>query len=550
MSKLKRAIWNASIVTGLMLGFVACDDELNTIGSDILGADQLNDRIKKQEFDVVAFNELLGPIQTNNFSSMLLGSYDDPIYGRTDYSFVTQVSIPTSSPSFGINPVLDSVVMNVPYYTSLLEIDGDDRTYEIDSLYGSNRFHLQVYENNYFLSDIDPLNIEEAAVYYSDLGATIDAQKGNLLYENTSFIPDPLEIILEEENEAGETVETERLTPRLRVVLGKTAAANATAEQLAQLTYWENTILNQAGTSNLQSNSNFQDYFRGLYFKVNSILADGSLVHVDISGATIDLYLKINIQDINDIDDDGDVDEFNVVDSKFTLQFGANRVNLIDSSLINQSVIADIQAANDDVNGEERLYLKGGEGSMVLIDLFGPDLDMNGEADALTQVIENEWLINEASLTFYVDRSAVTEGDADPERIILYNFDDNAILADFSLNPSGEALNSNIAHLGRLSRVDTDDESSSKEIYKIRITEHVNNIINGDIENVRLALAVTQNVNLISNGAIKNPNVADKVLTGAAISHEGTIIYGNIVSDPADQDKRLKLDIYYTETNQ
>lgn len=531
-TKMKRIVLNASIIAGLVLGLAACDNELNTIGSDILGADQLNDRIKMQEFDVVAFNELLGPVQTNNFSSMPLGSYNDPIYGRTDYSFVTQLSLPSSAPSFGDSPVLDSVVLSIPYYSRVIEIDGDARTYEIDSLYGGDRYHLQIFQNNYFLNDFNPDAIEDPAVYFSDLGATIEAQKGALVYETFSYLPSPEEVILTETDENGFVNETERLTPRLRVPLDKP--------------FWENTIINQQGTGNLGSNSNFQNYFRGLYFKISSIIDNGNLVHLNINEAEIVFYLTISFVDVGDIDNDGDTMEIIEVDSQFTLSFDGNRASLIDNSMNNPLIISDIQAANDDVAGEERLYLKGGPGSMVLLDLFGPDVDMNGEADELTQIIENNWIINEASLTFFVDQAAVEAGSTEPERIIIYNFDDDSILADFSLNPSINALNSNINHLGRLERVDVEDESSQGVSYKLRLTQHINSIINGDIENVRLALAVTQNVNLISNGDVKNPNLVEKVLTGSAISHEGTILHGNLSSDP---DKRLKFEIFYTDPN-
>ncbi len=543
MSKMKRVALNVSIITGLVVGLVACDNELNNIGSEILGADQLNDRIKSQEFDVVAFNELLGPVQTNNFNSMPLGSYTDPIYGRMDYSFVTQLNLPTSNPNFGTNPVLDSVVLNVPYFSTLTTIDGDSRTYDLDSIYGDGTFKLQVYRNNYFLSNFNSVDIEEPAVYFSDLGPTIDAQKGELLYENIGFIPDPLEVELKE-TEEGITTISQRLTPRLRVVLGKTL--NASPNQIAQLAFWQNTILDQEGTSNLQSNSDFQNYFRGLYFKVDDVIFGGNLTHLNINEASVDLYITSQIEIIGD-----NTTIFESQQSVFNLDFGGNRVGFIDNSQLNPTLVSDIQAANDDVNGEELLYLKGGPGSIVLLDLFGEDADMNGEADALTEIIANDWLINEASLTFYVDQNSfpIGTGASEPERITVYDFDNNVVLADFLLSTNDIALNSNVSHLGRLERVDQEDESSEGVKYKIRLTQHINNIINGDTENVRLAVAVTQNVNLISNSDVKGPILVEEILLGSAISHEGTVLHGNLSSNPADDDKRLRLKIFYTESN-
>jgi hypothetical protein len=50
--------------------------------------------------------------------------------------------------------------------------------------------------------------------------------------------------------------------------------------------------------------------------------------------------------------------------------------------------------------GDESIYLKGGEGSMAILELFGPDADNNGVADELETIRNSGWLINEANLVF------------------------------------------------------------------------------------------------------------------------------------------------------
>ncbi|EAS20553.1 hypothetical protein BBFL7_01441 [Flavobacteria bacterium BBFL7] len=526
MSKMKRVALNVSIIAGLLLSLVACDNELNTIGSDILGADQLNDRIKKQEFDVVAFNELLGPVQTNNFGSFPFGVYDDPVYGRTSYDFVSQVNLAFTNPDFGDNIVLDSVVLQIPYYSTIETVVGEVSTYSIDSLYGTMDNGLEIYENNYFLNSFDVDDVSNPAVYYSDFKSTIESNLGDLIYSNDNFFPEAKESI-----ELGEdgTV-TSRSSPRLRERIDLTPATSA---------YWRSLIIDQEGQPALQSASDFQNYFRGLYFKLSGFTGNGHMVHFNINDADIKLYIRSEFDDDSDIDNDPTTTTIEI-ESVVQLTFDGNKVGFINNDF-NPSIVSSIQAANDNLNGEERLYLKGGEGSLALIDLFGPDLDMNGEADALTQIIANDWIINDASLTFYVDQMAVEAGITEPERIILYNYDDKTILVDYVLDNS--ALRSN--HLGVLERVDEDDDTSQGVQYKIRLTEHINGILDGDIENVRLGLAVTQNISSISGSKVKNPNIVDEILNGSAISHEGTILHGNLSSDV---DKRLKLEVYYSET--
>src|SRR5690554_7000667 len=51
------------------------------------------------------------------------------------------------------------------------------------------------------------------------------------------------------------------------------------------------------------------------------------------------------------------------------------------------------------------LWLKGGRTAVyTTIDLFGEDADNNGKADELETIIQNDWLINQAILTLFVDR--------------------------------------------------------------------------------------------------------------------------------------------------
>ncbi|WOI22236.1 DUF4270 domain-containing protein [Nonlabens ulvanivorans] len=526
MSKMKRVAMNVSIVAGIVLGLAACDNELNTIGSDILGADQLNDRIKKQEFDAVAFNDLLGPVQTNNFGSFPFGVYDDPVYGRTSYDFVSQVNLAFTDPDFGDNIVLDSVVLQIPYYSTVETIIGEVTTYSVDSLYGTMENGLEIYENKYFLNSFDVDDVTNPAVYYSDFKPTIESNLGPLIYSDDNFFPkeeESIELTLD-----GEV--SSRSAPRLRERIDLTPASSA---------YWRSLIIDQEGQPALQSASDFQNYFRGLYFKLSGFTGNGHMVHFNLNDADIKLYIRSEFDDDSDIDNDPTTTTIEI-ESIVELNFDGNKVGFINNEL-DPSIVSNIQAANNDVDGEERLYLKGGEGSMVLIDLFGPDVDMNGEADALTQIIADNWIINDASLTFYVDQAAVEAGSTEPERIILYNYDDKTVLIDYVLDNS--SLRSN--HLGVLERVDDEDDTSQGVQYKIRLTEHINSIISGDIENVRLGLAVTQNISSISGSKVKNPIIVDEILNGSAISHEGTVLHGNLSSDA---DKRLKLEIYYSET--
>ncbi len=235
--------------------------------------------------------------------------------------------------------------------------------------------------------------------------------------------------------------------------------------------------------------------------------------------------------------------------SDVTINFNGNKIGFIRNDF-HPTVITDIQASSDDpANGAENVYLKGGSGSLAVIELFGQATSSAvGEAPSLTAVIENEWLINDAYIDFYVNRSITTAGSKDPERILIYDYDTNRLLSDYVIG-NAAGLDSNLSHVGRLERIDTDDTATDREKYRIRLTQHLNNIVQGNLENARLAIVVSQNVSIIGNSSVLNtvnPNPdLELIPISSAISHEGTVLHGNLSSD---LEKRPKLKVFYSET--
>ena len=141
---------------------------------------------------------------------------------------------------------------------------------------------------------------------------------------------------------------------------------------------------------------------------------------------------------------------------------------------------------------------------MAVIDLFsGVDLDNNGVSDDLDALRANDWLINEANLEFYVDQTTMQGGDSEPDVyfymiliIIKYCWIINLII-HLRSDPNLTQLN----HLGKLER----DASGNGVKYKIRITEHITDLIRNDSTNVRLGLVVSNNVLSLGSSELKTP---------------------------------------------
>ncbi len=142
----------------LVVSFISCEKDAADLGSDIINPDvATNFDILIDSFDIISYTRPLGPVQTNNLGLNMLGIYDD-VYGRTSANFVTQVGLDNFNPDFGDNTVLDSVVLTIPYFSSIVDVDEEtgEFIYGLDSVFGDNDINLRIFENNYFLRDFDP----------------------------------------------------------------------------------------------------------------------------------------------------------------------------------------------------------------------------------------------------------------------------------------------------------------------------------------------------------------------------------------------------------
>ena len=125
-------------------------------------------------------------------------------------------------------------------------------------------------------------------------------------------------------------------------------------------------------------------------------------------------------------------------------------------------------------------------------------------------------------------------------------------MGDYFLDTTSgnEPIDALTTHLGRLVR----GSDNVGEYYKIRVTNHISNLVNKDSTNVQLGLIVSQNVLLnafqvidsITNLPPEGLPRIKKVPRSSVISPEGTVLFGNNTSN---EDKRLKLQISFIEPN-
>lgn len=549
--------------------FYSCDKEFNDIGDDLIGDNHFDLEVK--DYNVTTYNQKVTPVAANNLPVNALGIYDNPVFGTNTANFNTQVALSSSSygASLGFEAVIDSVTLNIPYFSTAKSIKDGVTTYELDSIYGpeTGKLKLSVYESGIFLNTYNANNYDISKFYNTDknsdfqtqaqaLGARLNNQTTKIIKDaagNTTVVNDTSENdgfffnskeIKETTPAVGTTPESnKRIKPEMRLHLNKD---------------FFKTKIFDAPASKLASDDVFKNYFKGLYFKVekSSESTTTRMAMMDFSKGTITIFYKAKTGK----------DDKEAVAKTLAINLTGNTVSLLEEESTTDYTNG---TAEDDDTPDEKLYLKGGQGSMAVIELFDKT-DLGGyydngiwkttpntipdELDEIRHNIDkDQLLVNEANLIFTVDSQEM--GNApQPGRIYLYDLENNTVLADYTADRTtainGDSKKNRTVFNGMINI----DPTTKIATYKIRITNHIRNMIkNPDVTNVKLGLVVTEDISIVNSSRLDQTRINYKsflsaVPTASVMHPFGTVLFGgNIPQGDDNYAKRVKLKIYYTK---
>ena len=204
----------------------SCKKKENSLGKNILDNGAYLYGTTTDTFDIIAYSIAEDSINTDNAANVVLGSYNDPVFGAFNASFYTQIRLAGIDPNFGdpATIIIDSFVLSLKYA----------------GYYGDLKPQtFEVYELN------EDLNID--STYYA---FTTKAIKPTNLVESGSgtITPDPLNKTI---------VGGDSLSPQLRIRLDTSLAK---------------TLINEAtnGGTTFSSNEAFLSYFKGLKIQTNN----------------------------------------------------------------------------------------------------------------------------------------------------------------------------------------------------------------------------------------------------------------------------------------
>ncbi|HEY1195268.1 DUF4270 domain-containing protein [Flavobacterium sp.] len=526
-------MYNTSFIKKILLALIvvflySCDKDFNAIGDGLVGDDHFG--LEPEDYSVLAFNQEVTPVQSNTMAVNALGIYDNPLFGTTTANFVTQVALATYAPTIGESPVIESAVLTIPYLIKSKTTASDgNSTYVLDSIYGDSKgkLKLSVYEstmqmrNSYFSG-----GAQLPQLYYTDQNNDFFsiAKKDKLLNnstdtnENEQFFFDSNEIRKDVTDDKGVKT-TERTAPQMTLNLDKQ--------------FFQDKIL-AAAASKLSTEALFQEYFRGLYFMVEkSGSSPSNMALLDFTKGVITIKYKAKTASTTDAPETTE-------DKEILINFKSGETGGVASTanFLQDAKEATYQSALTNANsteGDERLYLKGGQGSVAVIRL-------TEFAAQLETIRKSNWKVNEANLIFYIDTDKMAN-TKEPQRVYLYDLTNNTVLLDYSTD--GTVLGGSI----------TLDSNKKGKYYKLKITNHIRNLIKDTTaKNVDLGLVVSQSTPTTLLNALKNRiqiktdpiEYFSTVPRTSVMSPLGTVLYGGKASAA---DKKVKLQVYYTKPN-
>ena len=590
------------------LFFISCNKEYNTIGTDFLRSDTFDTNV--EYVDVAVKQKRIPPFKSIALPIYQLGKIQDQIFGNRDATFVTQLGLEELNPIFGItsqtkeeegddsniliikeNEIVVDAYLDIPFYNNTFDSDGDGvideydvdpfdiysdsdgdgladvlersngtdpldpdtdddgildnvdtdtinprqgaTVYDIDSLIGNREasFKVKVQELDYFLSTYDPSNNFETFLKYYSNDQFIENFTGKVLFDGEVEINTEEIVIYKEDDPDTDDVDEstqvkERLTPRLRIPIDKD--------------YMQSKIIDMEGNIDLSNQDNFNLYFKGLFLSAYDF-SDPLLLILNYADASINIVYEYDRYNRNDTTDDTSDDTIDREEKTFKLNLTGNQINILKQDPLSPEISKALNSNSEDL---KRVYLRGGEGIMMEIDLFD---DGTGN-DILGEIKSNGWLINEANLTMYIDKEAIdmSGGIIEPSRLFLYDIESKAPVVDYFIDQSqGQKPKDQKAVHSGLIEIDEDKKGIK---YKIRISEHVKNIIRNDSLNKKLALVVTSDITNAVNTELKNNDELEYIPISSVINPLGTILYGPN-PEPINHDKRFRLELFYTEIN-
>ncbi len=511
---IKKSVYIGALLS-LFTVIISCEEDFLDIESNVISNTKFN--TNTISVDITAENSPLERIQSDNISRQLsqylLGVYNRSDYEKIEASIVSQVSIPSGlsvldAVTYGADTTvvtkIDTVFLKIPYQVTL---NSEDK-YELDSVFGDKNkpFSLNVYRSNTYINLYNPSDPSKINSYNSDdifekTGSELNSQL------NYPFLPNVNDTMLVVKRRLFDDTIAENDTIKLFNTTSTSLPIPFARIPLNEDKFKE-IFLDRYETGEFDSQAAFNDYFRGVIIEASG--NEGTLTSFSFMNTNANLVPSIEIYYTNTVLESGTI-PLDTISKNNSFPLSGFKVN-------NFKMDDKVYPSND------QIIIQGAAGSEGKIKLFNQtDVD---------ELRSKNLLINDATLTFYINQSADTTNV--PERLYLYMSDEVLPNPNFSqiIDATSEAIFGGIG--GFLVR----DSDGKVEKYTFKITDYISEILSGETDNsATLKLKVYNPTDPPASGtdvAFRNKSWNPKAVT----------LFNNLSSD---SDKKSELTISYSE---
>ncbi|WP_299119908.1 DUF4270 family protein [uncultured Tenacibaculum sp.] len=454
-----------------LAAITSCEKDFNDIGSGVVN------NTKFETGEVLLDVEIITPttdptlnlesVRADNIAIGRLEEYWLGVYKNNNYksiasSFISQLGFLSNPKTADVKAAvnngeidsiyrLDKVILKLPYTATSIGKESDGKPkFRLDSVLGNSTIAttLKIYRNNTFLNTLNPSN----PAVQNSFESNYPYIESELLNEGSSFDfkPSPVDTMLvltrniSNGNTYKDTIKLANKAPFLAIPLNMTRMKEI---------FWD-----KFKDSEFSNSDAFNNYFRGLIVKAEG--ADGSMVPLNLLGnnasATLDFHYTITTFEKKD-------GQTNLVLKDTLPNTYSFPLTGIRNSIYNMSPVVTPAPANN-------FIVQGTAGTMAKVKIL--------DQAKLDELRANNWLVNDASLTFYINQNINTDKNIIPQRLFIYQNKDNG---------NGGTTPTQITDAYKLSslfggNLELTDDKPNK--YNFRITDYISDLLSNTTDDI------------------------------------------------------------------
>ena len=310
---------------------VGCNSDADDLGLQFFENNEAQG--EQAAYDLVAYNVNNNDVVRSDSYSLkkaTLGVFSESQFGMQKSAYVTQVRLSKYAPNFGTNPVVDSVVLEIKpeYDVTAKTTSTTNITYKGQAA----KQTLTAYSTKKYGNPASAMTINVNEIT-TDLGST-----GAEILSNRSVT-------------AGTLLGTKSFTGNsIAVSINKTSDNTVLLTKEAGLriplnaSYFQTKIANKSGATELSSESNFINYFKGLKILVQE--NDGYLINFAPDQITMTMYYTY-----------GDASDRK--EGTYSFNLASPNVHFSQISYNRSTIFNNVMAGIDGTNGDPLLYMQG-----------------------------------------------------------------------------------------------------------------------------------------------------------------------------------------------